>query len=60
MVVSQGGFGASTSAVGVKDIYSTLFGVVGGKIDPEKSAFPKGIPTSIPTIDVKNVKVAKK
>ncbi len=60
MVVSQGGFGASTSAVGVKEIYSTLFGVVGGKIDPEKSAFPKGIPAAIPNIDVKNVKVAKK
>lgn len=60
MVVSQGGFGASTSAVGVKDIYTTLFGVTGGKIDPANSAFPNGIPKEIPKLDVKNVKVAKK
>ena len=58
MVVSQGGFGAAVSAVGVKDIYSALFGVVGGKIDPTKSAFPNGIPTTLPKLDVKNAKVA--
>ena len=56
MVVSQGGFGASVSAVGVKDIYTTLFGVVGNKIDPTKSAFPNGIPNTIPKLDVKNAK----
>jgi penicillin-binding protein 2 len=56
MVVSQGGFGASVSAVGVKDIYASLFGVVGGKMDPTKSAFPNGIPTTVPKLDVKNAK----
>ncbi|MEN9736500.1 MAG: hypothetical protein RL129_1211, partial [Actinomycetota bacterium] len=60
MVVSQGGFGASTSAVGVKDIYAELFGVVGNKVDPEKSAFPNGIPTGLPKLDVKNAKLEKK
>ena len=57
MVVSQGGFGASVSAPGVKDIYSTLFGVTGGKVDETKSAFPKGIPTTLPKLDVKNAKL---
>jgi penicillin-binding protein 2 len=56
MVVSQGGFGASVSAVGVKDIYTSLFGVVGGKMDPTKSAFPNGIPNTIPKLDIKNAK----
>ena len=60
MVVSQGGFGASVSAVGVKDIYSSLFGVVGGKVDPTKSAFPNGIPTDLPKLDVKNAKLENK
>ena len=60
MVVSQGGFGASVSAVGVKDIYSALFGVVGGKVDPTKSAFPNGIPTDLPKLDVKNAKLENK
>ena len=54
MVVSQGGFGATTSAVGVRDIYSEIFGVTGGKIDPTKSAFPNGIPDGLPKLDVKN------
>ena len=40
MVVSQGGFGGSISAVGVKDIYTSLFGVSGGKVDPAKEIFP--------------------
>ena len=35
MMVSQGGFGASTSGLGVRDIYSTLFGVTGNKVDPK-------------------------
>jgi penicillin-binding protein 2 len=60
MVVSQGGFGASVSAVGVKDIYSALFGVVGGRIDPTKSVFPDGIPNGIPNLDLKNAQVVKK
>ena len=58
MMVSQGGYGASTSAVGVKDIYDALFGVTGNTVDPKKAVFPSGRPPSaIPTIDVKNAKV---
>jgi penicillin-binding protein 2 len=53
MVVSQGGFGATTSAVGVRDIYSTLFGVSGNSVDPAKSAFPNGVPTKLPVINTK-------
>jgi penicillin-binding protein 2 len=60
MVVSQGGFGASTSAVGVRDIYSELFGVTGGKVDPTKSAFPNGIPNALPKLDIKNAKLSTK
>lgn len=44
MMVSQGGFGASTSAAGVRKIYETLFGVKGSKVDPEAALFPKGKP----------------
>ena len=51
---------SSTSAVGVRDIYSELFGVVGGKVDPTKSAFPNGIPTVLPKLDVKNAKLSNK
>ena len=44
MMVSQGGFGASVSGVGVRDIYETLFGVTGSRIDPAKAIFPDGKP----------------
>jgi penicillin-binding protein 2 len=44
MMVSQGGFGASTSAVGVRKIYETLFGVKGNKVDQAASLFPTGKP----------------
>jgi len=44
MMVSQGGFGASTSAVGVRKIYETLFGVTGSKVDPSAALFPNGKP----------------
>jgi penicillin-binding protein 2 len=44
MMVSQGGFGASTSAVGVRKIYETLFGVKGNKVDQATSLFPTGKP----------------
>jgi len=58
MMVSQGGYGASTSAVGVKDIYDALFGVTGNTVDPKKAVFPSGAPPSdLPTIDLKNAKV---
>ena len=45
MVVSQGGFGSSISAVGAKDIWTALFGVVGGKVDPTQEIFPNGVPS---------------
>lgn len=58
MMVSQGGFGADISAVGVRHIYETLFGVVGNKVIPGKALFPKGPPTKLPrispTMKVKN------
>ena len=44
MMVSQGGFGASTSAVGVRQIYATLFGVQGNTVKPELALFPDGKP----------------
>jgi penicillin-binding protein 2 len=44
MMVSQGGFGASTSGVGVRKIYETLFGVSGNKVASEKIIFPSGVP----------------
>jgi penicillin-binding protein 2 len=53
MMVSQGGFGASTSGVGVRDIYSTLFGVTGNKVDSSKAIFPNGVPTNIAEVDLK-------
>jgi penicillin-binding protein 2 len=59
MVVSQGGFGASISAVGVRDIYATLFGVSGGKVDPAKEIFPNGVPSNLPKVDPKNAKLVK-
>ena len=58
MMVSQGGYGASTSAVGVKEIYNSLFGVTGNSVDPKKAIFPTGAPpTSLPTIDLRNLTV---
>lgn len=58
MMVSQGGYGASTSAVGVKDIYNAIFGVTGSKVDPKKSIFPSGAPpATLPTIDTRNAVV---
>jgi len=44
MMVSQGGFGASTSGAGVKKIYEALFGVQGNAVKPELALFPKGKP----------------
>ncbi|TRZ72117.1 MAG: penicillin-binding protein 2 [Streptomycetaceae bacterium] len=51
MMVSQGGFGASTSGVGVRKIYETLFGIKGNKVIPGAEIFPGGKPpTKLPTI----------
>ncbi len=44
MMVSQGGFGASTSGIGVRKIYETLLGVQGSKVESAKIIFPSGIP----------------
>jgi penicillin-binding protein 2 len=55
MMVSQGGFGASTSGLGVRNIYETLFGVSGNKINPEKAVFPNGVPSTIAKVDLKKV-----
>ena len=46
MMVSQGGFGASTSGVGVRRIYEHIYGTNG-----KKAIFPNGIPTRLPYID---------
>ena len=61
MMVSQGGFGASTSGVGVRKIYETLFGVQGSRVNSAKILFPSGIPpVSLPKISpATKVKVAK-
>jgi penicillin-binding protein 2 len=55
MMVSQGGFGASTSGLGVRNIYESLFGVSGNKIDPTKAIFPNGVPSTIAKVDLKKV-----
>ena len=47
MMVSQGGFGASTSGVGVRKIYETLFGVKANKVIPGAAIFPGGKPPTV-------------
>jgi len=61
MMVSQGGFGASTSGVGVRKIYETLLGVQGSKVVSAKILFPSGIPpVALPKISpATKVKEAK-
>ncbi len=48
MMVSQGGFGASTSGVGVREIYQTL-------LEPGNEIFPNGVPSTIAKVDLKKV-----
>jgi penicillin-binding protein 2 len=55
MMVSQGGFGASTSGLGVRNIYEALFGVSGNKVTPENAIFPNGVPSTIAKVDLKQV-----
>jgi len=51
MMVGQGGFGASTSGVGVKAIYEAIFGVKGNKVVPGAAIYPNGKPpTTLPKI----------
>jgi penicillin-binding protein 2 len=52
MMVSQGGFGASTSGVGVREIYQTL-------LAPGNEIFPTGVPSGIPKVDFKAVAKVK-
>jgi penicillin-binding protein 2 len=52
LMVSQGGFGASTSGVAARDVLATLFGVSGGKVDPTKAIFPSGVPNTIAKVDL--------
>jgi penicillin-binding protein 2 len=44
MMVSQGGYGASSSGVGVRKIYETLFGVKGSTVLPGAAIYPEGKP----------------
>jgi len=46
MMISQGGFGASASGVGVRKIYEHIFGTNG-----QTAIFPNGAPQGIPSID---------
>jgi penicillin-binding protein 2 len=51
MMVGQGGFGASTSGVGVRGIYEAIFGVKGNKVVPGAAIYPNGKPpTNLPKI----------
>ena len=53
MMIGQGGFGASTSGVGVRAIYSSIFGVSGNRIVPGAALFPEGQPpTQLPKISL--------
>jgi penicillin-binding protein 2 len=60
MMVSQGGFGASSSGVGVRQIFETIFGVKGSRIVPGAAIYPEGKPpTVLPKISpATKVKVA--
>ncbi len=49
MMVSQGGFGSTTSADSVKAVYRELFGVHGKSVDPKSSVLPNGVaPVRLP------------
>ena len=49
-MVSQGGTGAAAAGLGARQIYNTIYGVVGNKQIPEKIVYPNGIPTKLPKI----------
>ena len=50
VMVSQGGTGAAAAGVGARQIYNTIFGIVGNKQIPEKIVYPKGLPKKLPKI----------
>jgi penicillin-binding protein 2 len=47
MMVSQGGFGSSSSGIGVRQIFETLLGVKGSTIIPEAAIYPEGKPSNV-------------
>lgn len=47
MMVSQGGFGASSSGVGVRQIFETLLGVKSSEIVPGAAIYPNGKPLDV-------------
>ena len=47
MMVSQGGFGASSSGIGVRQIFESLFGVKGSTIVPGAAIYPAGMPPTV-------------
>jgi penicillin-binding protein 2 len=49
-MVSQGGTGAAAAGLGARQIYNTIFGVVGNKQVAEKIIYPSGPPTKLPKI----------
>ena len=49
-MVSQGGTGAAAAGLGARQIYNTIYGVVGNKQVPEKIVYPNGIPNKLPKI----------
>lgn len=50
VMVSQGGTGAAAAGVGARQIWNTIYGVVGSKQVPEKVVYPAGPPTKLPKI----------
>jgi len=50
VMVSQGGTGAAAAGIGARQVYNTIFGVVGSKQVPEKIVYPQGPPTKLPKI----------
>lgn len=58
VMVSQGGTGAAAAGIGARQIYNTIFGVVGSKQVPEKIVYPQGPPTKLPKISA-TTKVVK-
>ena len=51
MMVSQGGYGVTTSGPSVRKIYESIFGVKGASVDPARSVLVGGAPeTKLPAI----------
>ena len=44
MMVSQGGYGSTTSAASVRAVYEALFGIKGRTVNPKTSILPGGVP----------------